>query len=234
MSNGKPGRPTNQSKKGALEMAMEALAAIAEKEAAERRIAEERDLYEATEAAREARAKYTPEIHDARAFSLCRKGATYEEIAEAMGVTIRTIYRWQKTKDASGATVMTSFGKACMEGRGPANDRVVHALYARAVGYEYEEVEQTIEMQPDGTASPVRIKKTIKRAHPDSTAAMYWLNNTHRKTGEWSQKQEVALIDERTNVLIEGMTEEEMRQHIETMQRVKEIAEREETDNKKE
>lgn len=41
-------------------------------------------------------------------------------------------------------------------------------------------------------------------------AIMYWLNNRKRKTGEWSQKQDITLRTE-TEVDLSDMSEEDLR-----------------------
>jgi hypothetical protein len=130
-----------------------------------------------------ATAKYNPEYHDDWAWSLAMKGATDQEIADAFGVSVRAINNW-KGKHAS-------FRKKMDEGKNGANARVETSLYRRAVGYEYEETESLLEMDQNGNQKPLRIKKVKKHIAPDTMAIMYWLNNRTRKSGEWTQKQDV-------------------------------------------
>ena len=44
--------------------------------------------------------KYNPAYHDDWAWSLAIKGATDAEIADAFGVSVRTLNRWKKDHDS--------------------------------------------------------------------------------------------------------------------------------------
>lgn len=57
---------------------------------------------------------------------------------------------------------------------------------------------------------PVKVRTVKKRVPPDVMAIMYWLNNRKRKTGEWSQKQDITLRTE-TEVDLSDMSEEDLR-----------------------
>jgi hypothetical protein len=134
--------------------------------------------------------KYDAKFHDPWVFSLALKGATDEEIAAAMGVSRMTIDRWSTvTKD--GEKVLTSFGEKRRAGKEQADALVVAKLYERCIGYEVEEEVKTIDVSREGTTKIGTIKTTTKHIAPDTLAIMYWLNNRTRKTGEWSQKQDV-------------------------------------------
>lgn len=126
--------------------------------------------------------KYNPEYHNDWAWSLAIKGATDEEVATAFGVSVRTIIRWQKS--------YPDFQTAYREGKFIADSKVERALYKRAVGFETEEKENVVEIDPKtGEAKPVRVRSIKKQVHPDSLACMYWLNN--RSRGNWTRNQEV-------------------------------------------
>ena len=137
--------------------------------------------------------KYDPQYHDAWAFSLAIKGATDGEIAEAFGVARRTVIRWQKTKNDKGEETLTSFGEAIRAGKEQADAQVIKKLYERCVGYETTEVQQVIEMDGDGKPRIKESRTSKKHVAPDVMAIMYWLNNRCRKTGEWSQRQDVSV-----------------------------------------
>lgn len=138
--------------------------------------------------------KYNPEYHDDWAWSLAIKGATNKEMAEAFGISLRTIIRWMNEYE--------SFADAVARGKNVADAKVERSLYQRAIGFEITDTEKTIDMDKDGNAKPVRIKNTTRKIVPDTMAIMYWLNN--RKRGQWSQRQEVALSasDNSEDVLI--------------------------------
>lgn len=137
--------------------------------------------------------KYNPQYHDTWAWSLAMKGATDQEIAEAFGVSRQTIIRWSKTTDKEGNEVLTSFGEAIQTGKAAADAQVERKLFERCLGYEYEEVKQVIDHDAQGRPTIKRSEVTKKAVPPDTMAIMYWLNNRKRKSGEWSQRQDVNL-----------------------------------------
>ena len=138
--------------------------------------------------------KYNPEFHDDWAWSLAIKGATNKEMAEAFGISMRTVIRWMNEHE--------SFADAVERGKNIADAKVERSLYQRAIGFEITDTEKTVDMDKDGNPKPVRIKNTTRKIVPDTMAIMYWLNN--RKRGQWSQRQEVALSasDNSEDVLI--------------------------------
>jgi len=139
--------------------------------------------------------RYNQEYHDVWAWSLATKGATDREIADAFGIAVRTLHRWKKDH--------MSLRKKLDEGKAGVNARVETSLYKRAIGYEYEETESVLEMDKDGNQKPLRVKKTKKHVAPDTMAAIYWLNNRTRKTGDWTQKQDVSVsFEENRDVVI--------------------------------
>ena len=148
--------------------------------------------------------KYDSKYHDPWVFSLAIKGATDEEIAEAMGISRRTVMRWSVAKDDRGDEILTSFGEARLNGKEQADAKVVKKLFDLCMGYEVEEVERTLEHDKFG--KPIIRETLIKSRHipPNVMAIMYWLNNRSRKTGEWTQKQELNLTigEEQQDVII--------------------------------
>lgn len=137
--------------------------------------------------------KYNPDYHDAWAWSLAMKGATDQEIADAIGISRMTVNRWSKTKDANGQEVLTSFGQAIQDGKAAADARVEKKLFERCMGYTVEEEEKVIDVNKDGSSKIGRITSRKKHIAPDTMAIMYWLNNRMRKSGEWSQRQDINL-----------------------------------------
>jgi transposase-like protein len=137
---------------------------------------------------------YAPKYHIDWAWSLAINGATDAEVAKAFGVTRKTIIAWRKK--------YTEFNEAMEGGKAVADARIVKSLYERACGYDYEEEEQVIDVHKDGTSKIGRIVKRKKKVPADVMAQMYWLNNRHRKTGEWSQRQEVVTTTEDVKVTL--------------------------------
>ena len=145
---------------------------------------------------------YNPDYHDDWAWSLAQKGATDQELAEAFGVSKRTILRWKNEHP--------SFAEAYQRGKDVADAKVKKALYQRAIGYEVIEKESTVDVDPNtGESKPVRVKTITKQIAPDTMAIMYWLNN--RSKGEFAQRQEVTLGGEVKTSPMANLTEDELR-----------------------
>lgn len=113
--------------------------------------------------------KYNSKYHDDWAWSLAARDATDEEIAEAFGISKRTLEYWKKN--------YPSFDEALLNGKEAADSRVMKKLYERAVGYDYEETDIIQELDRNGNPKPAMIKKRKRHAPPDVMAQMYWLNN---------------------------------------------------------
>ena len=136
--------------------------------------------------------KYNKDYHDDWAWSLASKGATDEEIAKAMRISVRTFHRWKKE--------YPSFLESLSNGKDMADAKVEKMLYKRALGYDVEETERIVDVNSDGSVKPVRVKTTKKHIAPDTMAQMYWLNN--RRRGEWGQRQEpVPAAEDANNVV---------------------------------
>ena len=146
--------------------------------------------------------KYNPAYHDDWAWSLAIKGATDQDIADAFHVSRRTIIRWRQT--------YPSFNEACQHGKEVADAKVKRSLYERAVGFEYQEKESVIDVDPrTGEQKPVRVRTLTKKAVPDTMAQMYWLNNRCRD--EFSQTQKVTLDGAVQTSPFDNLTDDELR-----------------------
>ncbi len=133
-----------------------------------------------------AQKKYNALYHDDWAWSLAAMGATNDEIADAMGVSKRTIIRWAKEHE--------SFGRALAEGKGVSDAKVIRSLYQMATGYEYTEEKRIVEYDTDGSVKPVRVEKTVKHVQPSVAAQCFWLKN--RQRDRWQDRPE--LVPEQT------------------------------------
>jgi len=105
-----------------------------------------------------------------------KAGLTDDEVAEHLGVAVRTVHRWKKDH--------REFAKALIETKALLDSRVELSLYRRALGYSYKEVEVTLE----GGKEVRRVERT-KEALPDVNALRLWLTN--RDAANWKDKQEV-------------------------------------------
>lgn len=109
-----------------------------------------------------------------QAEKLCKLGATDMEVADFFEVDVRTLYRWKGENEA--------FCQALKAGKDVADERVERSLYARANGYEHEEVDIRV-VDKEIVQTPIR-----KYYPPDTTACIFWLKN--RKPADWRDKVE--------------------------------------------
>ena len=99
----------------------------------------------------------------------CERGMTDNEIADILGISLATLYRWKLDHPA--------FARVFKLGKAAADDRVERSLYSRAVGYSY--LAEKAVMTRHGQ------KTTRYRAHipPDTAAAVWYLKN--RRPDRW-------------------------------------------------
>ena len=101
--------------------------------------------------------------------SLARRGCSDEEIAEAFGVSVRTVYNWKKAHP--------EFLQALNECKGKADEAVVESLYARACGLTKRTTKKEREVI-DADGNKVKLTELIEETlPPDTTAMIYWLKN---------------------------------------------------------
>ena len=111
---------------------------------------------------------------------LCRNGATDLEVADILGISVRTFYRWCLLHDEFTAAVRT--------GKDAADDRVERALYQRAVGYDYR-AEKIVTPKGGG---PV-VMPYMMHVPADVRAAMHWL--AIRRPKPWARQPEAPQPD---------------------------------------
>ena len=138
--------------------------------------------------------QYTPDL--ARiAGRLCRNGATDIEVADILGISVRTFHRWCAQHD--------DFTAAVRVGKEAADDRVERSLYQRAVGYDY--TAEKIVTTPGG--GPVVMFYTV-HVPADVRAALHWL--AMRRPRPWACMPEPDadlgnIIAERRKQVAEGL-----------------------------
>ena len=105
----------------------------------------------------------------AQAAKLAQLGLTDAEIANFFGVAECTLHRWKGE--------FPEFCESLKAGKSIADERVERSLYARAIGYEHEEIDiRVINHQIVKT-------KLTKFYPPDTTAGIFWLKN--RRPDKW-------------------------------------------------
>lgn len=118
--------------------------------------------------------KYKPEFIK-QVEKLCALGATDIEIADFFEVSVATLYRWKNE--------YPEFCESLKVSKEIADDRVERSLFARANGYEHDEVDIRV-VAGEVVQTPIR-----KFYPPDTTACIFWLKN--RRQASWRDKQDV-------------------------------------------
>lgn len=108
-----------------------------------------------------------------------RQGLTDEQIASNIGIGTTTFYTWVDR--------FPVIRESLKKGKAPVDFEVENALYKRAVGFEYEEVETLIE-EVNGEKKK-KVKRTKRTALPDTSAIIFWLKN--RKPEQWRKMNPV-------------------------------------------
>lgn len=104
---------------------------------------------------------------------MAERGATDVEIADALDVSVRTLYRWKAEHE--------DFRQALKVAKDVADERVERSLYQRALGFEHDAVK--IFCSKDGDVTQVPYREIVA---PDTTACIFWLKN--RKSQEWRDR----------------------------------------------
>lgn len=112
-----------------------------------------------------------------QARKLCKLGATDMEVADFFGVDVRTLYRWKGEQP--------KFCQALKAGKDEADDRVERSLYARAIGYEHDDIDIRV---VDGKIVQTKLRKYYP---PDTTAGIFWVKN--RRPDLWREAKAVEL-----------------------------------------
>lgn len=103
----------------------------------------------------------------AKIVSLYREGKTDAEVAEIIGICVRTLQYWKGKHN--------EFLHSIKEAKGIADNFVEASLFQRAVGYDYK-VEKAVRIKDQ-----VIFVEVTKHCPPDVQAQMYWLNNRQPK-----------------------------------------------------
>lgn len=120
--------------------------------------------------------KFRPEFCE-RARAMCEAGAVDHEIAEALEISLTSLYVYKNQ--------FPEFSHALKRGKAVADDAVEAALFRRATGYSHDAVKI---MQYEG--APIEVPY-VEHYAPDTTAAIFWLKN--RRPADWRDKQDVNL-----------------------------------------
>lgn len=123
--------------------------------------------------------KFNETIRD-KIMALAGANKTDVEIAEAVGVTERTLNIWKKTKGPQ-------FFQSLKDAKNIADELVEASLFRKAVGYTHKEEKVFC------SEGEIITHTVDKHYAPDTTAGIFWLKN--RKSQEWRDKVEVGVED---------------------------------------
>lgn len=118
--------------------------------------------------------------------SMCRKGWTNDEIADYIGISLSTFYKWQNEH--------VEFSEALKEPKEYCIAKVENALLTRALGIEKEvgEKETITTKDKDGKEMSKTTEKTSLIYYPpDTKAVIFYLTN--RAGSDWKQKQQTEM-----------------------------------------
>ena len=118
--------------------------------------------------------KYQPEYAE-QAAKLCALGAIDVQLADFFGVCEKTLNNWKKDHP--------EFLQSIAEAKNDLDSKVERSLFERATGYSHPDTHFS---NYQGTVTQTA---TVKHYPPDTTAAMYWLNN--RQSDRWRSQRHV-------------------------------------------
>lgn len=107
--------------------------------------------------------------------ALCEQGKTDPEIAQELGIHVRTLANWK----AGDLNLMQAMANA----KAVADELVEMSLFKRATGYTYRAIKF---FQHEGC---ILAEEYDEHVPPDTRAAEIWLRN--RKPDKWRDKQEI-------------------------------------------
>jgi predicted choloylglycine hydrolase len=108
---------------------------------------------------------------------MARNGLIEKDIAEQLGISLRTLTYWKKK--------YPEILRALKEGKQYPDSIVEDGMYKTACGFEYTEVKEHIEVIGEGKEQKKKVKreKTTKYFPPNVEAGKFWLTN--RQKDKW-------------------------------------------------
>ncbi len=128
-----------------------------------------------------------------------RNGLTDEQIANNMGISRETLYKWIRTYSDIADSLKT--------GKEEADIQVENALFQSAMGYDYEEITEELKYDNKTRSYKMMVTKRQKKHQPPSnTAQIFWLKN--RRAEQWRDKVENNItLNEDTDALSKAFEE---------------------------
>ena len=113
-----------------------------------------------------------------------RNGCIEEQIWKKLGVGKDSFYLYKREHQ--------ELFDALKLGKEDADDMVEAALYKRAMGYEYEEAEESESYNPE-TGQTTKTRTITKHLVADTTAQIFWLKNRRKDKWRNNEKQEITI-----------------------------------------
>jgi hypothetical protein len=126
---------------------------------------------------------------------LAHLGATDRDLADAFGVSIRTISIWQAKHP--------EFMQALRLGKKEADNRVTRSLFQKANGYSYDAVKI---FMPAGAKKPI-YAHYVEHVPPSDVAAIFWLKN--RDPANWRDAWQIENVTGKYVISDTAMSEEQ-------------------------
>ena len=122
-----------------------------------------------------------------------RDGYTYQDVANAIGITTKTLKHWRDT--------YPEIAKALKSGREIIDYKVENALLKSALGYHTKEVKVTTTIRNGKTIETIK-EVTHKEQAPNVSAIQCWLYNRLPQKWKKNRDQLIELDDEDTKIHI--------------------------------
>lgn len=132
-----------------------------------------------------AKSRYNKNFHPLLAELLARLGFTDKEAAEKLGICEKTYTNWKKKYKE----LLPSIKK----GKDDIINKIEHALYQRALGYEYQEIDIEYEdvLIDDEVKKIKKVKEKQKQMAADVTAIIFSLKNL--VPNKWRDRRQVEM-----------------------------------------
>lgn len=120
-------------------------------------------------------------------------GATMPDLAAFLGIAVSTLYKLQDEHADVAEAIKTA--------RSRADAHVESALFKRAMGYDYQELQGVKEQGEDGELKTKSARFVTRHAPPDVTACIFWLKN--RRPDAWNDRRTLAIEDGADDLITE-------------------------------
>ena len=133
---------------------------------------------------------------------LMAAGCTQFEVAQDLGVSEQTLYKW--------CNQYPEFAQALRAGFDKADDRVELALLSKATGHKWVEEVKSKTINDEGEEVE-EVTQITKQVPPDNSAIFFWLKN--RRAHRWKDKHEVT-INQNVQIVTSNDLQMLVAQHI--------------------